>query len=157
MSTCTKRNLHWHCQRISILNNCKWVPIYTWTNLHTRWCWTKRNHQTNHKKGNFSLMDYPKSIVMLTNWYQYFRCALPLIQQIRWVNLHVLMIALILRKEYAMDLMEPVHACLDLKETTVQVKMISESNCSFFFQSRIHSKSINRPQPLTESGWSDNP
>ena len=67
-------------------------------------------------------MDYPNSIVMQTNWYQYFRSALPLIQQIRWVNLHVLMIALIHLKEYAMDLMGPVHACLDLKETTVQVK-----------------------------------
>ena len=54
-------------------------------------------------------MDYPNSIVMQTNWYQYFRSALPLIQQIRWVNLHVLMIALIHLKEYAMDLMEPVH------------------------------------------------
>ena len=34
------------------------------------------------------------------------------------------MIALILRKEYAMDMMEPVHACLDLEETTVEVIMI---------------------------------
>jgi hypothetical protein len=39
-------------------------------------------------------------------------------------TLHVLMIAPILLKEYVMDLMEPVYACLDLEETTVEVIMI---------------------------------
>ena len=44
LSACTKGNLHWCCQRISVTNNCKWVSIHTSSNLLTRWCATKRAH-----------------------------------------------------------------------------------------------------------------
>jgi hypothetical protein len=55
LPTCTQRNLHWHCKRISFINNSKWMPIHSPSNLHTRWCWTKRSHNTNHKEGTFSM------------------------------------------------------------------------------------------------------
>ena len=44
LQDCAQRNLHWCCQRISITNNCQWMPIHTSSDLLTRWCATKRTH-----------------------------------------------------------------------------------------------------------------